>query len=219
MTESAFARVAAQTAPAAGNAGTNPLPFNGENPFGAPSDFKGGVFTPTPPMETLQGRTCVFIPRSFNPEAADPFNPGKTRKQWTVDLYVLDGGELRFWYKQKGQDGAAPTDVEQVVTDLSPDSPYTVLGMWVSQAAIVPKLSGVADNRQFLICTIERGAQKADRDKGATDASVREAHAAWVARGKTGPEPKSLWLAADLNAEQVAKVHQWWAGAKDSIKL
>ncbi len=202
---------------------SNPLPFNTDNPFGAPSEFKGGSFTPTPPMEALQGRSCIFVPRTFDPAAPDPFNPGNTRKQWTADLYVLDGGELRFWYKQKADPNANPprpaADVEQVVPEVTPTNPYVSLGCWVSQAAIVPKLTGVSEKRQFLACTITRGAQKADRDKGVTDQAVRDAHAAWVSRGKSGPEPKSLWLAEDLTPEQMQRAVEWWNAAKDTIKL
>lgn len=217
----AAAQAAAGTAQSAPQ--SNPLPFNGDDPFASPSDFKGGAFTPTPSMEALQGRTCVFIPRTFNPAAADPFNPGQTRKQWTADLYVLDGGELRFWYKQKADLSAVPprqeAQVEHIVPEVTPATPFEVPQMWVSQAAIVPKLTGVSEKRQFLVCTIVRGAQKAQRDKGATDASVRAEHDAWVARGKAGPEPKSLWLAEDLSAEQMGRVREWWAGAKDTVKL
>lgn len=226
MTESnPFAQAAAQAGQQAATSApqTNPLPFNTDSPFAKPSDMKGGIFVPTPPMEALQGRTCVFIPRTFNPNAQDPFNPGQTRKQWEADLYVLDGGVLRFWYKQKGNPNATPPIpeglVEHVTEELTPERPYIVPKMWVSQAAIVPKLTGASEARQFLVCTIERGAQRAQREKGATDASVRAEHQAWIDRGKQGPEPKSLWLAADLNAEQMQTVMKWWSVAKDSIQL
>lgn len=218
----AAARVA-QQAPQQSAPTTNPLPFNADNPFASPSEFKGGAFTPTPPMESLIGRTLVYIPRTFDPAAKDPFNAGATRKQWTVDLYVLDGGELRFWYTRKGNPNANPPtqteQVEQVFENCTPATPYVVQGMWVSQAAIVPKLTGASDKRQLLIGTVIRGAQKAQIDQGMTDASVRDQHAAWVARGKQGPEPKSLWLLNDVPAEKMPLVHEWWNLHKDSVKL
>lgn len=221
----AFAAAAAQAGQQAQQSApqTNPLPFNTDSPFAKPSDFKGGTFTPTPPMEALVGRTLVYIPRTFDPAAKDPFNDGATRKQWTVDLYVVDGGELRFWYTRKGNPNAVPPtqteQVEQVFPNCTPTTPYVVIGMWVSQAAIVGKLTAASNNRQILIGTPVMGAQKKQIDQGMTDASVRETHAQWVARGKTGPEPKFLWLLADVAPEQMSAVQAWWEAHKDTIKL
>jgi hypothetical protein len=220
---SAFADAAAAASQPASAPVSNPLPFNGENPFAKPSDFKGGAFTPTPPMEALKGRTCVYIPRTFDAAAKDPFDPDgiKTRKQWTVDLYVIDGGELRFWYERKGNPNANPPTktetVEQVFENCSPTTPYTVLGMWVSQAAIVSKLTAASDARQILIGTPVMGAQKRQIDAGETDASVREAYARWVSNGKPGNAPKFLWLLADV--QDMAPVMAWYDAHKDSLKL
>lgn len=221
MTDNAFAAAAAQASTPASNPTTNPLPFNTDNPFGAPSEQKGGVFTPTPGMEYLAGRTLVYIPRTFDANAKDPFDPSgtKTRKQWTCDLYVIDGGDLRFWYTKKDQDGAAPEVVEHVHENTSPATPYVVLGQWVSQAAFVGKLSAVAEKRQILVCQVVRGAQKAQRDKGMTDEKVQEAYAAWVARGKMGEAPKFVWVPVDATAEGMANASEWYRLHKDSIKL
>lgn len=211
-----------------GNQGTsagagvvNPLPFQGgENPFGAPSQFKGGAFTPNPPFEALVGRTVVMIPRSYNPTAHDPFatEAGKTRKLWTVDLYVLDGGTLRFWYTKKGQDGGKDETVEQVA-EVSPESPYMVEGMWVAQSAFISKLTGVSENRQFLLTTVARGATMAQRQSGKTDEDVRAEHKAWSDRGKQGKEPRSVWLPTDVDQQGMQNAMTWWAANKDSIKL
>lgn len=222
--QAAIAAGNVQTAqPAAAGPVRNAMPVDQSNPFANPTDFGGGAFTPTPTMDVLVGRTLVYIPRSFDPAAKDPFNVGQTRKQWTADLYVIDGGELRFWYKQKGNLNAVPptqdTTVEQVVENVTPQTPYVCLGTWVSQAAFVPKLTGAADRGQILIGTPVRGAQKAQRDKGATDESVRQDYAGWLARGKSGPEPKYLWLLNDVTPEGMANVQTWWAAHKDSIKL
>lgn len=220
---SAFAQAAAQAGQQAATSApvSNPLPFNSDSPFAKPSDFKGGAFTPTPPMEALIGRTLVYIPRTFDPAAKDPFNEGATRKQWTVDLYVINGGELRFWYTKKGNPNANPPtqteEVEQVFENCTPTTPYAVPGMWVSQAAIVTKLTAASDARQILVGTPMRGAQKKQIDAGQTDATVRAAHAAWVSRGKVGNEPKFLWLLADV--QDMAPVQAWYEAHKDSIKL
>lgn len=209
-----------QAAPASAPT-SNPLPFNRENPFGAPSENKGGAFVPTPPMEVLVGRTLVYIPRTFNPTAKDPFDTTgqKTRKQWTADLYVIDGGELRFWYEKKGRDGAPDETVEQVYENASPETPYACDDIWVSQSAFVGKLSAVAEKRQLLVCTVTRGARKDQRDKGKTDEMIRADFDAWVARGKTGPEVKFVWLPVDVSGEAMARVQEWYSIHRDSIKL
>jgi len=217
---SAFAEAAAKGSPPA-TGQSNPLPFNTDSPFARPSDFKGGDFTPTPPYEAIIGRTVVYIPRTFDPAAPNPLSnePGATRKQWTVDFYVIDGGRLSFWRKQKGDPTATPptTDkmVEHIVEEVSPTSPYAVKGMWETRAAIVPKLTAADQARQFLVGRIQRGAQKAQREKGMTDESVRQEHAAWIDRGKNGPEPKSLWFLEDVT--DMAPVMAWYEAHKDQI--
>jgi hypothetical protein len=223
---SAFAEAASKAAQPASTPQSNPLPFNKENLFGSPSENKGGgMFVPTPPYEALIGRTLVYVPRTFDENAKDPFDPDgvKTRKLWTCDLYVVDGGRLSFWYKQKADLQATPprpaAQVEHVVEDVSPQTPFFVPGFWVAQAAIVPKISAVAEKRQWLVGTPVRGAQKAQQKDGATDESVRQEHQAWVDRGKQGPEPKFLWLIEDASSEGMARVHEWYGIHGDSIKL
>lgn len=205
---------ASQSAPT-----SNPLPFNRENLFSNPSEHKGGSFVPTPPMDVLVGRTLVYIPRTFDPAARDPFNDNATRKQWTADLYVIDGGELRFWHVKKGQNGAPDETVEQIHEGTSPVTPYVCDNIWVSQAAFVGKLSAVAEKRQLLVCTVTRGAQKKQRDAGKTDEAVRAEFDAWVARGKTGPEVKFVWLPVDVSGEAMGRVQEWYNLHADSIKL
>lgn len=201
----------------------NPLPFDEDNLFANPSDFTGGDFTPTPPLESLIGRTLVYIPRTFDPAAPDPLKPGSTRKLWTCDLHVIDGGELRFWYKRKGDANANPPReeavVEHVVENITPATPFVVTNMWVPQAAFVSKLTKASDARQFLVCTPGRGAMKSQRDAGQTDAQVNAAFEAWAARGKVGPEAKFVWLAADVSADAMGRVREWWTANKESIKL
>lgn len=216
--------VAAQsTGPAAAGPTRNAMPINAGDPFAQSSDLGGGQFVPTPGVEALVGKTVVYIPRSFDPNAKDPFNPNSTRPQWTADLFVVDGEELRFWHKQKGNPNAVPptqdATVEKIVEDVSPTNPYVCPNTWVSQAAVVPKLSAAADRGQMLIGTFTRGAQKKQREAGMTDAQVRADFDAWVARGKTGPEVKFVWLLADVTPDGMKNVQTWWAANKDSIKL
>lgn len=221
--------VAAQsTTPATTGPTRNAMPINTGDPFASPSDLGGGgAFTPTPGVENLVGRTVVYIPRTFDPAAPVPAAfgapAGATRKQWTADLYVLDGGELRFWYKQKGDPQATPpvpeATVEKVVEEVSPTNPYVCLNTWVAQAAFVGKLTAAAERGQILIGTPIRGAMKAQADKGATDASVQAEYQAWLDRGKQGNSPRFVWLLADVTPEGMKNVQTWWAANKDSIKL
>ena len=216
----AMNKVNAQSAaPAASSPTSNPLPFNKENLFGNPSEHVGGSFDPSPPLEALVGRTLVYIPRTFDPAAKDPNNEGKTRKLWTADLFVIDGGDFRFWYTKKGRDGAPDEAVEHIHEGTSPANPYVCTGTWVPQAALITKLSYFAEKRQLCVCTITRGALKKDRDKGKTDEALRAEYDAWVARGKTGPEVKFVWLPVDLSAEAMGRVHEWYSIHQDSIKL
>lgn len=204
------------------------MPIDTSNPFASPSDLGGGgTFTPTPGVESLVGRTLVYIPRTFDPAAPVPAAfgaaPGATRKQWTADLYVLDGGELRFWYKQKGDTQATPpvpeSTVEKVVENVTPENPYVCLNTWVAQAAFVGKLSAAADRGQLLIGSPIRGAMKAQADKGMKDADVQAEYDAWIARGKQGNSPRFVWLLADVTPEGMKNVQTWWGLNKDTIKL
>lgn len=221
---SAFAAAAQAAQPATSPAAaptTNPLPFNANNPFANASNFGGsGNFTPAPPLDALVGRTVIYIPRAFNPAAPDPFNPGGTRAQWTADLYVLTGGRLSFWHKQKGDPNATPptqdTQVERVQEDVSPTNPYVSLGTLVSQASFVRKLQGASDARQFLVASPFRGAMKAQRERGMTDAQVQAEHAAWITANKAYAEPKFVWLLGDGDMDAALA---WWAVASGNVKL
>jgi hypothetical protein len=217
-----WAAASATPAPAPAQS-ASPIPFDTGNLFANPSDFGGGSFTPNAPLDSLVGRTLVYIPRTFNPNAPDPFKAGEVRQQWTADVYVIDGGKLSFFYERKADLTATPPRpaevVEHVHEDCTPETPYVMTNSWVSQAAFVSKLTAASNNRQFLIGTPVRGAQKAQRQAGQTDESVRAAHAAWVARGKQGAEPKFVWLLADVTPEAMARVVQWWNAHKDSIKI
>lgn len=221
----AAAAQVSQSAPAASAPVRNAMPIDTSNPFAQSSDLGGGSYVPTPGVEALVGKTVVYIPRSFDANAKDPFDPTgqKTRPQWTADLFVIDGGDLRFWHKQKANPNATPpvpeATVEKVVPNVSPTNPYVCPSTWVSQAAVVPKLTAAADRGQILIGTYTRGAQKAQREKNITDEQVSAEYDAWVARGKSGPEVKFVWLLADVTPDGMKNVQAWWAANKDTIKL
>jgi hypothetical protein len=224
----AAAAQASQSAPAASAPVRNAMPIDASNPFAQSSELGGGggTFAPTPSVENLVGRTVVYIPRTFDANALVPASfgapAGATRKQWTADLYILDGGELRFWYTKKGDPKATPptqdATVEHVVENVTPEDPYVCLNTWVAQAAFVGKLSAAADRGQILIGSPIRGAMKAQREKGMTDEQVQADFDAWLARGKPG-NFQFVWLLADVTPDGMKNVQTWWATHKDSIKL
>ena len=224
----AAAEQAAPAAPATSAPTRNAMPIDTNNPFAQSSELGGGggTFTPTPSVEALVGRTVVYIPRSFDPNALVPASfgapAGATRKQWTADLYILDGGELRFWYTKKGDPTATPpvpeSTVEHVVESVTPENPYVCLNTWVAQAAFVGKLSAAADRGQILIGSPIRGAMKAQREKGMSDAQVQADYETWVSRGKPGTF-QFVWLLDDVSPEGMKNVQTWWAAHKDTIKL
>ena len=204
-------------------------PFGGvdvdEDPFATSEDVKGGVFAPKPKPEDLNGRLIAMIPRSFK---ADHPKPEQWRKDandtvqdlYTVDLYVIDGGELRFWYdaKVEGSEDLVPT--EQIIP--AEDMPAAFEGVWILQQALIGQLKRVDGTaRPILMGTMRRGPQAKEARAGKTFDDIRDAYDAWVARGKPDNKgPKFSWqVDVNVNADQRRQAQQWWATAKDSIKL
>jgi hypothetical protein len=189
-----------------------------DDPFATSSDFKGGDFTPSPTLEGLKGRLIVMIPRSLDPNAKDPNDPSgqKTREVFTVDLTVLDGGELRYHYNSKGNPEATdPKDREDtvkewVVDNIAPDSPFTVRRFWVPQAGVIGKLKQAHANGRPYLGVPAMVPVKADRDKGKTGEQVEREVEAWITRGRQGLRPRYSWTLADPSPEQRAAALAWW---------
>jgi hypothetical protein len=222
----AAAQVTAESASAPANvqptSAPAPDPFVGsadeEDPFATSSDYRGS-FSPSPPLDALTGRVLVMIPRSFDPEAKDPLNPGETREQYTIDLTVLTGGRMAWYYTAKGdaEKGTEDEVKEFVVEDVSPATPYTNSNHWIPQGNIISKLKDThAAGRPFL-GLVARGPQKTDRDKGVTAAQIQKQYADWVGRGRQGPAPKFSWLMIDPTPEQRAVAIAWWRENGKSI--
>lgn len=191
------------------------------DPFATTSEFRGS-FTPSPSLENLQGRLVVMIPRTFDPTAKDPNDPSgeKTRELYTVDLTVLSGGRLAFFYNQKGNPEASdPADREDkltefVVDDISPASPFTSEGYWVPQGGVIGALKKIhAAGRPYLGVPTMIPVKK-DREKGTTAAQVQRTYEAWKAAGQPGKRPQYTWTLADPDPAQRQVAITWWAANK-----
>lgn len=208
---------AAQVSPAtAGDPFTSA--HNMDDPFATSSDFKGGDFTPSPTLEVLKGRVVVMIPRSLDANAKDPNDPSgqKTREVYTVDLTVLDGGELRYHYNKRGNPEATRAEdredqvLEYVVDDVSADKPFTVARFWVPQAGVIGKLKQAHANGRPYLGVPAIVPVKADRDKGKTTEQVVREVESWIQRGRVGNRPRYSWTLADPTPEQRAAALAWW---------
>lgn len=208
-----------KSTPASGSASTAPAggadPFTGaadmSDPFAVSSDFRGS-FSPSPTMDALAGRLLVMIPRSFDPTAKDPLNEGGIREQYTVDLTVLTGGRMSWYYTQKGDPERGTEDEvkEFVVDDVSAENPYTNTGHWVPQGGIIGKLKKSHREGRPLLGLVARGPQRPDRDRGVTAAQIQKQYDEWVKRGRQGQAPKFAWNMVDPTPEQRAIAIAWW---------
>lgn len=191
-----------------------------DDPFAVHSELGGGDFTPAAPLESLRGRLVVMIPRSLNPDAPNPLKPGETREVYTVDLTVLTGGELRYYYKVKAdpERGRLEETTEQmVIKDVSPENPFTILSYWVPQGGIVGKLKKAHANGQPYLGVPAMVPTKADRDKGVTTAQVVARVDAWIARGRVDARPQYSWALQDPTPEQRAIAVAWWKANRQNI--
>lgn len=191
-----------------------------DDPFATSSDFKGGDFTPSPPIELLRGRLLVLIPRAFDPEQDDPFNEGKKRELYTVDLTVLDGGPLKWHYKIKAdaEKGTPERHEEFDAGSPSAESPFTVTRFWVPQGGLIGKLKQTHRKGAPLLGVLDFIPQKAGRDKGVTSAQIRAEYDAWVGRNKVGTGPRTAWALDDPSPERRKIAIAWWAANKGSIE-
>jgi hypothetical protein len=169
-----------------------------EDPFARPEDVqRGGAFEPRPYLADLAGRLVAMVPRVFESAAEKPKARQKpddlTEERYTVDMIVLDGGELRFWYNSKKKDSDEMEPVEAVVE--ASEIPKLYAGVWRTEGNVIGQLKKIDGKaRPILLGRVRRGPQKAERDKGITVAQIEEAHAAWVKRNRSGPQPKFTWI-------------------------
>lgn len=195
-----------------------------DDPFAVSSDFKGGDFTPSPPIELLRGRLLALFPREFDPKAKNPFyEPGKDtpefRELYTVDLYVLDGGPFVFPYKSKGdpEKGTQDEYKDYDAGDITPASAFGIKRFWVPQGNLISKIKHSHRKGAPLLGVLDLFPQKAGRDRGVTAAQIRTEYDAWVKRGKVGSKPQIAWALDDPNPERRAAAIGWWAANKADI--
>lgn len=191
-----------------------------DDPFAVSSDFKGGDFTPSPPIETLRGRLLVMIPRQFEAAAKNPFyekaGDPETRELYTADLYVLDGGTLSFPYKKKGDPEKGTQD--EYLTFEAPELPFEVKRFWVPQGGLIGKLKQTHRKGAPLLGVLDMVPRKSARDKGVTASAIRAEYDAWVARNKVGNGPLIAWGLDDPSPERRKVAIAWWAANKGSIE-
>lgn len=211
----AAAQVATATPAAAPDAFT--ASHDSDDPFAVSTDYRGGDFTPAVPLDNLQDRLVVMIPRSLDPNQKDPFDPSgqKTRENYTVDLYVLTPGELKYYYTQRAdaEKGLPEETKEMVITEF----PAAWLGYWVPQGAIIGKLKQAHANGRPYLGVVAMIPTKQERERGVTAEVTRRVVAEWVARGRQGARPRYTWVLEDPTPEQRAQAVAWWTANKGNI--
>lgn len=217
---------ATTTAPSNGTAPADPFTGTADmaDPFATSDTYRGGDFTPSPTLEALQGRMVAMFPRTLDPNAKDPNNPGQTREQYTVDLYVLNGGRLSYFYTQKGNPEAQNAEDRQdqvkeyVVEDVSPTNAFHVASYWVPQGGVIGKLKKAHRDGVPFLGVPTMVPTKADRDKGKTNAQVKAEVDAWVARQRQGARPRYTWSLETPTPDVRQGAIQWWAAAKGEVE-
>lgn len=210
------------TPPATSTAPAGPDAFSAatdqDDPFLTKDDLRGD-FKPSPNMEALAGRLCVMLPRSFDPAAKDPNNPGETREVYTVDLTVLTGGPMTFYYTEKGDPERGTIDklVEYDAGDITPDSPAGWSGYWVPQKTLLGKLKASHQKGAPYLGVVTMIPVKADRDKGVTNAQVQESFRQWEATGRKSNRPRYTWSMETPDSVVRQYAINWWMANRATI--
>lgn len=191
-----------------------------DDPFAVNSDYRGD-FTPAVPLDNLQGRLVVMIPRSFDPNAKDPFDPTgvKTREQYTVDLYVLTGGRLSYYYTQRAdaEKGTPEETKEMVIENVSPTEPAAWPNYWVPQGGIIGKLKKAHEEGRPFLGVVAMVATSADRKRGVTNEVTRRVVKEWIERGRQGARPRYTWALDDPTPDLKAVAIEWWKRERANI--
>lgn len=186
-----------------------------DDPFATPEDVRT-VFNPTPPLEVLEGRVLVMVPRKFEDDAPIPdefIQSGgpKVRDRYTVDMVVLTGGPVTFEYNgPAGKDGKRER-LSATVTAL----PALFSGVWRVEASLIGQLRKVDGGpRPMLLGRLIRGPQAKDRKAGKTVEDVAAEFAAWR-RNPKGNAPRFSWqmVVEGLSAEDKALAMDWYRTA------
>lgn len=196
---------------------------NADDPFATPEDVKsGGAFTPVPSLSNLEGRLVAMIPRKFEDDAPIPEDyrqkDGPTvRDRYTVDMYVLNGGELRYTYLAKVEGKSEREEREHVIP--AEELPATFTRVWRVEQAMIGQLKKVDGSvRPVLLGVVRRGPQAKDRNEGKTFSDVAAAYAKWAANPTKSKEPRFSWqIDVEISKEERSLALEWWRNA--GIKL
>lgn len=204
------------------------------NPFRKKSEVVsaggGGVtWDPRVPFDYLEHRMVVMVPVSLNPESADPFNKGKTREEWRVNIIVLDGEQFEFTYNERAKNASgdfikrADGSYEMKESTFAvTDFPATFREQSVAQGQLVKALKAVNEEGAFLYGVMRRVPVVADARAGATIESLAAKLEAWrqlIASGKpAGDRPRHTWNLDDrpeaLTQERMDLAAAWWEQEK-----
>lgn len=203
-------------------------PFGSEpdasDPFATPEEVRGnsGPFIPTPKLEDIAGRLVAMIPRKFEDDAPIPEDfrqkDGPTvRDRYTVDMFVLNGGELSYTYMGKVE-GKENEREERTHTIPADEVPAAFTNVWRVEASLIGQLRRIdGTQRPVLLGVVRRGPQAADRRKGVTFDDVEAAHEKWTKNPK-GNHPKFSWqVDTDITPEQRAAALSWWKSANITL--
>jgi hypothetical protein len=197
---------------------------NADDPFAASEDIKtGGVYVPRPPVEILEGRLIVMVPRSFDKEAkVSDYLQEKgfpaVREEWTIDLVVLNGAPMEYTYRSK-KDG---TENEYEEKTMKVDTfPFLVPGFKVSWANIIGSLNKLASSpKPFGLGHIRGGYSAKEMRNGKTFDMFADEMKTWEDKVRTSPrsageKPRAKWhFVISDDAADRALALSWWNVAK-----
>ena len=197
-----------------------------DDPFARPEDVarSSGPFVPRPYLADLAGRLVVMVPREYEkdaPKRADRVEAGgkDTEERYTVDMAVLDGGELTFQYSSKIE-GSEERELRDFTVEAD-QLPFLWERVYRTEGNVVGQLKKVDGKvRPVLIGRVRRGPQSADKKAGVTADQIEKSWAAWEAAMRAGklntPRPKFSWI-MDVDAvtpEDLALARAWLKAAR-----
>src|ERR1051325_2066003 len=113
-----------------------------DDPFATSSQVQsgGGNWDPRVPFEDIAGRMVVMIPKSYKNDAEDPFNKGKVREEFRIDLVVLDGDPFEYEYNDRD-----PQDQTKKVSRTArvESFPFVAREQSIAQGSLVGKLKAI----------------------------------------------------------------------------
>ena len=195
------------------------------DPFASPEDVKSsGVFVPRPPIDALEGRTLVIVPRSYDEKAPvseylqRTFNLPKEREEWKVDLIVLNGGKLEYTYRSKVQ--GTESEFEEKIMSVT-EFPFMVPNFVISWANIIGTVNRLSKLPNPMgIGSIRGGYSAKEMRNGKTFDDFAAEVAAWEEKVKKNPRtagdrPKAKWhFVLSTDPADRALAVAWWNQAR-----